>query len=333
MRGKCGIFWRCFVALLCLTAASPAFAWHGPGHMATAIIAYLDLGPAKAHAIALILHDHPDYPTWAAERPAAIPEDEYLFMRASIWPDEIRAAGHPDHAFSQPTWHYVNRLFKIPGKLPDPTPEPGLHIEEAVPLNEDIVRAAPQTPEDRQKRAMALCWIFHLLGDAHQPLHATALVSGLFPDGDRGGNDFWVKTSGGTLPLHTFWDGLWDRTTAKGSAQKKKTVSEQDLDPEKVVALANRLTKAYRRSRLPELASAATFSAFVDESFAAARSKVYLNGKLVGTIGAGPSHRSAPPDAVALPAGYEKNSLKLGERRLALGGYRLADALRFLLSV
>ena len=37
-------------------------------------------------------------------------------------------------------------------------------------------------------KAMAYCWLFHLVGDIHQPLHCTALFSAEhFPKGDRGG--------------------------------------------------------------------------------------------------------------------------------------------------
>ena len=41
--------------------------------------------------------------------------------------------------------------------------------------------------EDPEERAVAMCWVFHLIGDAHQPLHVTQLYSTQFPKGDRGG--------------------------------------------------------------------------------------------------------------------------------------------------
>ena len=49
-----------------------------------------------------------------------------------------------------------------------------------------------------------MCWIFHLVGDLHQPLHSTALFSERgFPTGDRGGNSVKFTTLGN---LHSFCD-------------------------------------------------------------------------------------------------------------------------------
>ena len=56
-----------------------------------------------------------------------------------------------------------------------------------------------------QDRAMLTAWIFHLVGDIHQPLHSSTLVSQrLFPEGDRGGNSIKLKQS---YNLHALWDG------------------------------------------------------------------------------------------------------------------------------
>ena len=64
------------------------------------------------------------------------------------------------------------------------------------------------TASDSQK-AMALCWILHLTGDVHEPLHNVALFSKkYFAEGDRGGNLITVKRDGGTTNLHAVWDGL-----------------------------------------------------------------------------------------------------------------------------
>jgi len=34
---------------------------------------------------------------------------------------------------------------------------------------------------DRQPRAIALAWLFHLVGDVHQPLHTVQLFSREYP--------------------------------------------------------------------------------------------------------------------------------------------------------
>ena len=60
-----------------------------------------------------------------------------------------------------------------------------------------------------EAKAVAYCWLMHLVGDIHQPLHFTALFSqDRFPQGDRGGNDIPL-TQGRNL--HALWDNLLGR--------------------------------------------------------------------------------------------------------------------------
>jgi hypothetical protein len=57
-------------------------------------------------------------------------------------------------------------------------------------------------------RAVALAWVLHLVGDAHQPLHNSARITPQDTAGDRGGNLFLL---GGLYPrnnLHAFWDAI-----------------------------------------------------------------------------------------------------------------------------
>ena len=84
-----------------------------------------------------------------------------------------------------------------------------MHIAQALDL-------ATRTLHDKSKpdseRAIALCWVAHLVADAHQPCHAGSLyVEGVFPEGDRGGNEIKTRQS---KNLHALWDGLlgpkWD---------------------------------------------------------------------------------------------------------------------------
>ena len=58
-------------------------------------------------------------------------------------------------------------------------------------------------------RAIALAWLFHLIGDIHQPLHTIQLFSREYPSGDRG-NEACVSIAQNraALPLHRLWDGL-----------------------------------------------------------------------------------------------------------------------------
>jgi hypothetical protein len=56
-----------------------------------------------------------------------------------------------------------------------------LDIVQAIAHSKSIVMDSHPDPEER---APHLCWLIHLVGDIHQPLHSTALFSRkLFPDG------------------------------------------------------------------------------------------------------------------------------------------------------
>ena len=49
-----------------------------------------------------------------------------------------------------------------------------------------------------EDRAVAACWLFHLVGDIHQPLHNASyfLSDKSFLTGDLGGNRFGIKAHG-----------------------------------------------------------------------------------------------------------------------------------------
>ena len=57
-----------------------------------------------------------------------------------------------------------------------------------------------------QAKSVALRFLIHYLGDIHQPLHCATRVDYSYPDGDKGGNLFHLKSSQGVSNLHALWD-------------------------------------------------------------------------------------------------------------------------------
>jgi hypothetical protein len=54
---------------------------------------------------------------------------------------------------------------------------------------------------------MLLRFLIHLVGDIHQPLHTVVLYTKQFPQGDMGGNKFYVLFPNTTVTtLHMAWD-------------------------------------------------------------------------------------------------------------------------------
>ena len=183
------------LAAAVLLAAGTALAWNPAGHMVTGSIAYDELqrnAPATIARVVAILRQHPQYESLWKPQLAGMSEpdqERYLFMLAARWPDDIRGNG----AFDHPEWHYIDYPYKPPGQpasIPAPAP-PADNLVTAFQRNVAVIQSA--APESQ--KAIALCWIFHLIGDAHQPLHTVSLFTTQFPKGDRGGNLFYIRLS------------------------------------------------------------------------------------------------------------------------------------------
>src|SRR5947208_1525758 len=127
------------------------------------------------------------------------------------------------------------------------------------------------TAPERTK-AVALCWIFHLIGDVHQPLHTVALFTTAFPppEGDRGGTRFSLRAREGasTISLHTFWDDLILRSERFQSVRHTAT--------------ALRLQPDHARAQLSELRETRFEQWATQESFTLAKDHAYRNGQLRG---------------------------------------------------
>jgi len=127
-------------------------------------------------------------------------------MLAARWPDDMRGAA----AFHHGAWHYLHLPYTPEGQpaCVQPVDPPSENILAAYQPHLDIVRRRGSAAT----RAVALCWVFHLVGDVHQPLHTVALCTTQFPppEGDRGGPRFSSRARDGahTIRLHPFWDDL-----------------------------------------------------------------------------------------------------------------------------
>ena len=73
-------------------------------------------------------------------------------------------------------------------------------------VNESVVK----NQNGPVRRAIALVWLFHLVGDIHQRLHTAQLFTVDYPQGNRGGNEICVRVKEAEQPmdLHRFWDGV-----------------------------------------------------------------------------------------------------------------------------
>jgi hypothetical protein len=339
-----------------LTLPAPAAAWHRDGHLAIARFAWNELADKERTAVAQILRGHPHYKLYlAAERPEGVDEGEWAFVRAATWPDWVRDPVADDlrpsdraamrRQFNKPAWHFVNLPYIHPEETDrfdaaairqevlrpafDPRTGAPRHALAALERAVRQLQAAGSSPEER---AIALCWLLHLVGDLHQPLHASALIASKAtvgpesfhpPQGDRGGNRLAVRRKAGdrdAVVLHFYWDALLFE-------------EEPDFKQVDAVVAGWRKGRQFQREQLPELA-ATGFLAWADESLRLAKEVVY-QGK-DGLLKAAPLalHTRATRGLVSglqapvLPDGYEQKARAVAARQMVLAGFRLADQLK-----
>ena len=310
--------------ILLLVANAMAFAWSEAGHKITASIAFRQLTPDEQAKIVAILKNHP---RWKEDFESKVPEDlttdneknEWIFQQAAVWPDMARGFKGDDRKFNHPSWHYIDiPVFLTPddksleGKLKfNQSLTPPAEAKEDMNCVQVLrfARAAladKQTPDD--VKAVLLCWVFHLTGDIHQPLHSSALVSkALFPSGDRGGNS--IKTDQ-RQNLHSLWDQFLGNKAAFRTARNRAIALVNDADQAKIgVAAAKQLDE----------------SLWMNESHALAESTAY-DSELTGYLPGYQDKSEAPP--IQLTERYLKVGGAVAEKRVTEAGYRLGEVLK-----
>jgi hypothetical protein len=275
--------------------------------MVTAAIAYEELNARERSILEKIVslaQRHPDRGAFEVAMGRATGEERSrrIFMELARWPDDTRGSIH-DH----PTWHYSSWPLIDPSSPPPKAPEdmPQGSAAEAFALNLSV---ASDSRAPAAERAVALCWVFHLVGDMHQPLHSVSQVSKRFPEGDRGGGLQYVQDPRTNKPvtLHWFWDDSVSR----------------DGKPAAARARAAELMRRLPRTQFKELRpfqAASEFSAWAQES-----------REIAATLAYGPDldASDSPATAIRPSQHYLEQSTTVAERRLTLAGYRLTEVLR-----
>lgn len=296
--------------VLLLAGAVPAWAWLGAGHMATGALAYDDLmrrDPAAMAAIVRVMEAHPDRARFDRALAGMAPgpaHDRRLFELMARWPDEVRRT-----PFDHDDWHYSQKAVSgMRWALP-------VAFGEAEPAFRHELRVARDPKAAAGDRAVALCWVFHIVGDMHEPLHAGFWMDARFPLTDQGGNTAWVKTAPDAAPqkLHWFWDSAGRATGPAGGAGS-------GLGRESPTALEADVAAAHRDPLDPPPADAdAAFARWVADTREIARNDVYARGAFTGG--------TSPAKAVVMTPAYVAHARDVTSGQLALAGYRLGALL------
>jgi S1/P1 Nuclease len=303
------LFRAIILCALLVSAQTSALAWHDTGHMLVAQVAYLRLTPAaKAKVDALYA------PPQGTRRPLVYlcagyytPETcEKLYdpVTIAVWMDDFRGDSLTS---SYDNWHYVDYPFfdGVP-ENPKVGPEP----ENALARIDWAISSLREGTGTPKRDAEVLGFLYHLVGDVHQPLHTATRVTAAHPEGDAGGNFFKIQMppEARISNLHAFWDAAGG---AFGFQGPKRPLDRAGR--ERLLALAQEIMKEFPADSLPESKNLDPHD-WVMESNALARTVVYRNI----TEGAAPSQA------------YTEEARRLSRKRIALAGYRLASVVNML---
>ena len=303
---------------------APASAWNAFGHRAVAKIAYMETStnrPAAVKAIFELLKNHPHFGTefdiFTKDRPDGVSEAEWAIVQAATWPDFVRPPkfpplsdeqikAHPRFKYHRKFDHFSDIALADPAFTAKIVPANSGTLLDAL-ANAEKALNDPKTP--LPDKAIAFCWLAHLCGDIHQPLHCTSFFSKDFPKGDGGGNLFLI----GNTNLHTFWDDVLG--SASSSFHNLEAVSSD-------IHRAGQL----QRDKMIELKQNLTYESWAKESHDVAVNVAYKDGdKMLQGASQAHSHDDGPLSIPAFPADYRAEAKVSAQRRVALAGYRLAD--------
>jgi hypothetical protein len=309
---------------------SPALAWNAAGHRIIASIAFRQLTESEQAEVVAMLKKHPRFVAdFADEMPEEVrngsekAQNEWLFQQAAVWPDMVRGGPPEKRAFHRSEWHYINLpLFlndaakaELEGKLTAnvATDVPGDATTDTARINVvQAIRFARRECANQaaspESRAVLLAWLFHTVGDIHQPLHGTAMYSPrLFPEGDRGGNSVRVLQSGN---LHSLWDQFPGRDDSFRETRNRAIGFVNDTAFADLGKLAaDNLDEPSWAVDSQGLAKLAVYDAEV----MAALARMEAVGRT---------------ESIDLSQGYLKAGGRIAERRLVEAGYRLGAVLK-----
>ena len=276
-----------------LVLATPTLCFWSTGHMIIARIAYNEIQAKDPKYFKQIQEEIDVVKQWTME-------DKHSFVESAVWADDNKAISWG--AFSN--WHFVDT----------PVIEEGFEGEvEIEPMNAtwsiyEMEKTLKNTrkPKFNSDLALSFAWryLVHLVGDIHQPLHASTLYSKKFPKGDRGGNSFKL-----TYPkdkniknLHALWDACVDQF---GSIW----APVDDAEWNALGSFADQVTSEFPRSKVSARVKILDERVWAEESNKIAKEAVYD----------GITPDSTPSDE------YIERGRKVVNEQLAVAGYRLTD--------
>ncbi|HEV2801309.1 MAG TPA: S1/P1 nuclease [Pyrinomonadaceae bacterium] len=303
----------CVVFLLCAMLVTPqaAFAWGDTGHMVVAYIAYEKLNQSNPKAAArvdeLVKLIAANYSFENKQGKTVKVFKTYDRYSIANYMDDMR--DDPASEYLKP-WHFTNKPFfdGIPEKK---LKLPKVNVVSQIAKSLQTIRknAGATTAKKKYLEALYLAYLFHLVGDIHQPLHCSSRYSKAHPSGvgDQGGNLFTL--AGERTKLHSYWDaggGLFNFADVRRPLKSEGIAQLKTYAEEAMAAYAD--TDAEWKDL--------NVAQWVSEGFAIAAPGAYRD-----TAGNMLPEGEKPDDE------YQAKVKGIARKRLAMGGYRLAALL------
>lgn len=262
-----------------------ALAWNAEGHMVVAQIAYNHLDPAaKTNCDALI----------------AVPLNygssaNNTFVTAACWADDYKSS------LGTGASHYIDLAFSLDGT---PTNGVGPDYPNVVTAINAAIATLQNPTASQTDQATQLRYLLHFVGDIQQPLHCSTAVFASKPNGDAGGNGFYIN--GTWSNLHWLWDA--GGGFLSDSLHRPLSSSSQATLDAKVAGIETDYPYTPNLGTIPDPMD------WAQEGLGIAETVVYVNITLNST-----------PSAT-----YLNTAQSTTEQRMAAGGHRLADLLNTL---
>ncbi len=306
--------WIAVCMLVGLLGAPTAKAWGCKGHQTVALVAEKHLTPEARQMVQKLLGENaidPKLKRWCG----IITSD--LMVDASTWPDDVR------NERKNGPWHYIDiPRGKHKGDLAEYCGAEGC-VTRAIEEQRAILK---EKSADPVKRAEAIRYLIHFVGDLHQPLHAIT-------NADNGGNCVPVKyfrhepllnalhpeREDYSPNLHQIWD---------------TEIVERDMEISNPLRYADELDEKYRAESVAWEAAGIHVDNWARESHERAETAVY--DAFPQKIGIEPdlklkscaenNHMGKRMFEKHLAVGevYQGNAAKTAETGLAEAGMRLA---------
>lgn len=305
------------------------YTWNSSSHGIVAIIAYDLMDTESRNKVLDLIKHHPRYKEDFID---ALPDtskfwtqterEQWIFAQIARWSDIAR--GFKDEMrdeYHHSTWHYINLGVFPNEKLKDEfgTSLPSntnliyndaseferMNIMEALGYISEQFESEATT---KMEKAVLLCWLFHLVGDLHQPLHSSAMFTPrLFSKGDRGGNSIKV----GKYNLHSTWD--W-ALGGEREISKMADFSDAIRKDEKLNSIGINANEELN------------FNRWLEESYSLAKSIAYTEDVRDTVVSAENSNSTEIP-SFTMNDEYKFNMEEAAKERVVQAGYRLSAIL------